>query len=189
MHDGTNIDLSCINGDLLTHNQIFYSLARINRYDGATRRPYSVGEHTYRGAENYIRSRMFEAAWSFLWHDAHESLIGDIASPVGNLPELKKPVAMLKWRVDLVIERRFKVRLRGKEGRPVASNVEMDIAMLHREWDALMPAVPLDVRRPNFNGYNVTLQSIPASGREPEYVEKVLHEIHEYLIERRSQNV
>lgn len=58
-------------------------LARINRYNGWTSRPYVVMEHTLIGA--YILDRSgFErdVVRAFLLHDGHEVEFGDIVRPV-----------------------------------------------------------------------------------------------------------
>jgi hypothetical protein len=59
------------------------ALAKINRYNGNTARPYSVAEHSY-----YVATLAISAGkcpitqWLCIMHDAHEMLIGDVTSPV-----------------------------------------------------------------------------------------------------------
>ena len=77
---GHGIDL--INPDLaeLTIEEVAHSLARINRYTGHTRTPlgYTVAQHSVLVAEHLPP----EFAFAGLVHDVHESILGDISSPV-----------------------------------------------------------------------------------------------------------
>lgn len=63
--------------------EIAWSLAHINRYTGHARRAYSVAEHSLLVADIAIAmgaSKLTELVC--LWHDAHECIVGDVASPV-----------------------------------------------------------------------------------------------------------
>lgn len=63
--------------------EIAHSLAQINRFTGHASRPYSVAEHSLLVAD---LARMEGASaivqLAALMHDAHESITGDISSPV-----------------------------------------------------------------------------------------------------------
>lgn len=71
-----------------TVGSIAHQLALINRFTGATQRPYSVAEHSLLCAD-------LAAEYGFglvpqlccLLHDAHEAIVGDLASPI-------------KWQLD-----------------------------------------------------------------------------------------
>lgn len=62
---------------------IAHHLAMINRFNGATIRPYSDAEHSLLCAD--IAKRVGASAivqWACLMHDAHEFVTGDMSSPV-----------------------------------------------------------------------------------------------------------
>lgn len=64
-------------------SEIAWSLAHINRYTGHARRAYSVAEHSLLVADiahALGASKLLELVC--LWHDAHESITGDVASPI-----------------------------------------------------------------------------------------------------------
>ena len=63
---------------------IAHSLALINRFNGHTRRPYSVAEHCVRGSQLIDQ----KCAFHFLMHDAAEAYVGDVAAPLKQLLEL-----------------------------------------------------------------------------------------------------
>lgn len=63
--------------------EIAHSLAQINRFTGHCKRPYSVAEHSLLVAtlarDQGARPLVVLAA---LLHDAHECIVGDVASPI-----------------------------------------------------------------------------------------------------------
>lgn len=60
-----------------------HQLAQINRYTGATRRPYSVAEHSLLCADLAADAGHTPLVQlCCLMHDAHECITGDITSPV-----------------------------------------------------------------------------------------------------------
>lgn len=62
---------------------IAHSLAQINRFTGHAARPYSVAEHSLLVCDIVAANGHSAAAQlAALMHDAHESLCGDMASPV-----------------------------------------------------------------------------------------------------------
>lgn len=66
-----------------TIESLAHQLAQINRYTGATRRPYSVAEHSLLCADlaaDAGHSPLVQLCC--LLHDAHEAITGDMASPV-----------------------------------------------------------------------------------------------------------
>lgn len=69
-------------GNAPSIKDIAHHLAIINRYTGATSRPYSVAEHSLlveRIAE--ARGASITARMACLMHDAHEAFINDVSSP------------------------------------------------------------------------------------------------------------
>jgi hypothetical protein len=66
-----------------TLESVAHQLAQINRYTGATRRPYSVAEHSLLCADLAADAGHTPLVQlCCLMHDAHECITGDMASPV-----------------------------------------------------------------------------------------------------------
>ena len=76
--------------------EIGHSLAQINRYTGHAIRPYSVAEHSLLvltfAREDFAPTVVQFAA---LMHDAHECIVGDVASPIK--AELGPVWAAFEW--------------------------------------------------------------------------------------------
>lgn len=71
-----------------TIETIAHQLALINRFTGATQRPYSVAEHSLLCADLAAEHGFGPVnQLCCLLHDAHESIVGDLASPI-------------KWQLD-----------------------------------------------------------------------------------------
>lgn len=69
--------------DVPTLSEIAHSLAHINRFTGHARRAYSVAEHSLLVAD-MVQAAGLDAQVQIcaLMHDAHESITGDVASPI-----------------------------------------------------------------------------------------------------------
>jgi uncharacterized protein len=78
--DGVILDLLEPNLRKYTIEEAAHSLARINRFSGHTRSliPYSVAQHSVL-VSRHLPERF---AYAGLAHDLHESIIGDVTSPV-----------------------------------------------------------------------------------------------------------
>lgn len=64
-------------------NDIAHQLSQINRFTGATSRPYTVAEHSIlcaQLADRYGLPKPIQRAC--LLHDAHEAYLGDMATPI-----------------------------------------------------------------------------------------------------------
>lgn len=105
---GLAVDLANPSPEMIDICDIAHHLANVNRYTGATFRPYSVAEHSVRVAleasDNGLDRRL--ALWGLL-HDASEAYLGDVSSPLKSLlPEYKalerKMMAVVceKFRLD-----------------------------------------------------------------------------------------
>ena len=71
-----------------TIGSIAHQLALINRFTGATQRPYSVAEHSLLCADLAAEYGLGPVPQlCCLLHDAHEAIVGDLASPI-------------KWQLD-----------------------------------------------------------------------------------------
>lgn len=70
--------------NLQSLSEVAHSLAHINRYTGHANRAYSVAEHSLLCVDIAIHVFGADAGGQLavLMHDAHESVVGDIASPV-----------------------------------------------------------------------------------------------------------
>jgi|GEM_PF-1289247 len=69
-----------------TIDTIAHQLAQINRYAGATRRPYSVAEHSLLCADLADEAGCPPVVQlCCLLHDAHETVVGDVSTPVKRL--------------------------------------------------------------------------------------------------------
>jgi uncharacterized protein len=136
---GQQIDLENPDLSQVKMTQIAAQLCRMPRYNGATCRPYSVGEHSVRGFDAYWKAGYHEAAYQFLMHDAHEFLIGDIIRPVLRMPGVSEAIEPIKIRIDREIEKVYRVKLRDAEDQPLPRIRQMDRAMLYAERYYLFP--------------------------------------------------
>lgn len=80
---GQSISLRSPDPAALSIGTLAHSLAQINRFTGHCHRPYSVAEHSLLVSEIIERAGYGSlAALAGLMHDAHEALVGDVASPI-----------------------------------------------------------------------------------------------------------
>ena len=91
---GASVDLGALAGDPRAFRErvqaldIASALAKINRFNGHTRRPYSVAEHSLHVVTIMERDFGVEAPLPLLCgllHDAHEAYIGDLTTPTQHL--------------------------------------------------------------------------------------------------------
>ena len=90
---------------------VAHHLALINRFCGATTRPYSVAEHSLLVAE--ICERDFgmtdpSGLLAALMHDAHEAYFGDISTPVKH--HLGEEARVLEWSLERAVQDRYGLR-------------------------------------------------------------------------------
>ena len=102
---GRAVDLQNPDPESLMIEDIAAHLARIPRFNGATREFYSVGQHSVL-VSLYLRNEEEPLPLAGLLHDAHEAYFGDITSPVKELLASQFLHARL-WGFDRVIEERF----------------------------------------------------------------------------------
>lgn len=143
--DGTEIDLDRPDFTGVTLESIGIMLYRQLRYNGATRRPYCVLEHTIRGVRACLDPKqspglgVYGASIGryFFLHDLHEIVTGDISAPVAAHIGSKQLTA-LKDRLDLAICRALGID--GPMTRHMINGVKaVDQVMFQREWIDLMP--------------------------------------------------
>jgi hypothetical protein len=101
------VDLAHLTARDLTAETIGAALAKINRFNGRTRQPWSVAAHSL-AVEAMCRNPE-QKGWALL-HDAHEAFIGDITSPAldlicasGTRTSVENAVHNAKGRLDRVI--------------------------------------------------------------------------------------
>lgn len=117
--------------DVWIHD-IAHALARINRFCGHTRVPYSVAQHSVWVASRVPR----EVALEGLLHDASEAYLADVAKPVKYLiPEFMEA----EHRLERCIAKRFHLRY------PWPQEVHAaDVKALATEARDLLPGGPRD---------------------------------------------
>jgi hypothetical protein len=128
---GVAVDLDDPDPRTILVQDMAHQLARINRFNGATRFPYSVAQHSVLCALAAPAGFSLEA----LMHDGHEYVFGDLASPVKALigpackaaeERIQKAVAW-KWRLPFPTSEEVK---------------ETDVRMLWTEHLALQSKEP-----------------------------------------------
>ena len=87
---------------------VAHALALINRFNGHTKRPYSVAEHSLVVAElAALAGETVDVQFACLMHDAHEAYVGDVISPVKEA--LARPWADFEAHVCQLVGRRLGV--------------------------------------------------------------------------------
>ncbi len=101
---GARVDLFDPTPATLHLSDIAFSLCRIPRYTGHTREPYSVGSHSLWVAKVCLRATKDSQTRLYaLLHDAHEAYVGDIATPVKNLPGMRDALRPVVQRLQNAI--------------------------------------------------------------------------------------
>jgi len=144
LHDGTEIDLHAPDFTGVSLETIGLMLYRQLRYNGATKRPYCVLEHTLRGVRACLDPQQSpglgvyarRTAMHFLIHDMHEVATGDIAAPVARAIGADQ-IDKIKRGIDLAIYDRFGTELHDAHIRECI--IAVDQVMFQREWMDLMP--------------------------------------------------
>lgn len=109
-HTGRAMDLANPRAEDVHLHDITVALARTTRFAGHTIAPFSVSQHSV------LVMRILDWMWlerghvvpaemrlAALLHDAHEAYMGDISTPVANLPGFARPVYALKLRLQRAI--------------------------------------------------------------------------------------
>jgi len=97
----------CPDPSMITIGDIAHHLSRLNRFNGASERPYNVAQHSILVAQNVPP----EYALCGLLHDAHEAYIGDLISPLSACPGVKEALAPLKSLADKAICQTFGIEI------------------------------------------------------------------------------
>lgn len=111
-HSGKLVNPLNLKPEDILLEDIAHSLALQNRYNGHTRVPYSVAQHSCilcAYCQKHYPGNFHLSRWALL-HDAAEAYIGDIPSPIKYQLRLgEETITELEWRIQLVIQNRFNV--------------------------------------------------------------------------------
>lgn len=133
---GKAFDLPVPTPDQIEIEDIAHALGNVCRFQGHTRRHYSVAEHSVNVCL-LLKKTNLDAARYGLLHDASEAYIADVSAPLKGLPELSGYLAIEK-RIQAMIYRRF-----GLDPDAVPPDVrEADLRMLATEKAALLREEP-----------------------------------------------
>lgn len=134
------IDLRNPDATRLTPAMLASGLAKLNRWIGHTQSPLSVAQHSLMVANQLPRRARIYG----LLHDAHEALIGDIATPVEQhlehlLPGFRGLLSRVKADLDAAI--RAALNVPAPNNLILAEVFEADSRMAATEWVSLIPDV------------------------------------------------
>lgn len=154
MPSGKFVDLEKMTPDDVCWKDIVTCLSNINRWGGSMR--WSVASHSYFCAcladshfmENYLQNhspkkrstRQVENYKSqlkthMLLHDAHESYIGDIITPVTDLvPGMKDALFKVKSDIDAVIYKHLDLKLPDEETRHIIKMLDKRAFAIERRY-------------------------------------------------------
>lgn len=162
-HNGLAMDLANPRVEDVHQHDIAVALARLLRFAGHTIEPFSVGQHSvlvlrildwmWMERGHVVPAEMRLAA---LLHDAHEAYMGDISTPVANLPGMQRPVYALKGRLQRVIHLAFGLpaalpdewlRTIAHADRVALATEKRDLMMPEpKPWAPLPDPAPFDLR-------------------------------------------
>lgn len=129
----------------LTLRDLAAMLAKVNRFGGATRLPYSVAQHSVFVSHLVaVHGGSTRAQMWGLMHDAHEAFIGDIPTPVKRALSSAGQIAVndLCDKIDRALAARFgEIGHTAEDERLVE---QCDLIALSTEARDLLPGGPLD---------------------------------------------
>lgn len=140
---GARVELRCIALDTICIEDVAHHLSLINRWHGATCRPYSVAEHSLFVAEILEREHGVTSPHTLLaglLHDAHEAYIGDLSTPMKRL--LGSPWDDEERRIEHAVRSAFAVRVPSAAAAALIKRA--DLQALAAEWRDLI-VHPYDV--------------------------------------------
>ncbi|NKI97562.1 hypothetical protein [Rhizobacter sp. SG703] len=108
---GSEVSLRDPEPSAITLRTIAHHLSLINRFTGATCRPYSVAEHSLLVCEIAEREFHLDVHGQFaaLMHDAHEAFTNDISTPAKD--ELGVPWAAFEYRFERLVRTAFAIHV------------------------------------------------------------------------------
>ena len=143
-HSGQQFIPAALNPDAIRISDIAQALSMLCRFNGHTRRFYSVAEHCI------VMSQMVapEHAYEALMHDAAEAYIGDLARP---LKPFVRGFKEMEERIMDVIREKYEVP------GPTPAVKEADVRMLVTEQQQLMGEPPVPWETDGAEPYDVML--------------------------------
>lgn len=140
-HSGIEFDLSDPQPDMVSLEDIAFSLAHQPRFNGHAKFHYSVAQHSILVA-NLVSDFLKMPA---LFHDAHETYIGDLVQPfkkfMGNeVPEFARALHCLVLKIDAAIVERFDLK---NFGHPLIEAADLQALATERR-DLLPASAPWD---------------------------------------------
>lgn len=169
---GKQVSIMTPDPDTLDIADIAHNLARINRFNGATKIPYSVASHSV-----WVSKTVPEKfALSGLLHDASEAYLGDIIAP---LKPLLSEYGRIEFQFDAAVRRRFGVSIgvlapdRLREADSAAALLEM-FALGHPVYEEY---------KTHLNHLDAVYLRQPVVPQSPECAEKIFLERYYELTE------
>jgi hypothetical protein len=165
---GRAVDLANPEPSTIRLDDIAAALAGICRYNGHTRRHYSVAEHSWLVSWSLERDCPGDTAVALagLLHDAHEAYTGDISYPMQLAlgPDVIADIKRVQWRVDGAIREALEI----PAGVGVAFHdnrvKDADRRILIDERDALLgpsPRGPWEIERQGGKALGVNVDGWP----------------------------
>jgi uncharacterized protein len=143
-------------------DDIAHALAGVNRFNGHTRVPYSVAQHSVLVSQQ-LYDHGLDLELIGLLHDASEAYLGDVPRPL-KVTEAFEPYRQAEERLQALIYQVFGVEVVAAHPSVTALVKHVDRRMLRTEQAALMPpAAPGENRRDTLP-YTVAID--PWSARE-----------------------
>ncbi len=135
---GHEVDLRYPQVNSITLADVAHHLAMLNRFCGATRRPYSVAEHSLLVLEICERTMRLDVhgRLAALMHDAHEAYTQDVSTPAK--AEIGEGWAHFEGRLERTVRAAF--ALHGAAHRWAAEIKQADLIALATEKAQLLPA-------------------------------------------------
>lgn len=168
---GKRVDLLNPKVEQVNFREIADTMAHINRYNGASGLPVSVAQHTLHGLD-FARQANHTPQLCAMWllHDAHETRIGDVISPVSEMraaltEEMHGPAERERERqMWQEAKRRHDAVIYFAAGLPLPSAAQAEI--IHDIDMTMLATEKRDFLAPCAEPWGIDLQRIlPARGR------------------------
>jgi hypothetical protein len=107
-YSGIVFDLMNPDPDLIFIEDIAHGLAFNSRWNGATKKLFTIAEHSIRVAEHFKHDK--ERQLTGLFHDAEEAYWGDIIKPLKEIIKINSPEVIEKMRsLRALIYQKYKI--------------------------------------------------------------------------------
>ena len=159
-HSGNVIDFDAVMSGAplpIDIHDIAVSLSHLCRFNGHTRRFYSVAEHSVYVAWDFCRisnRTLPHEILAALLHDAHEAYTGDIITPLKSIPEIRAAIDPLERKLDAAIFAALGVQLPDDELKALITRADRRVLMAEkrdllvpcdRPWDAVYDTSELTI--------------------------------------------